>query len=141
MLPVIPKFPHAGQLVAATKIAEASWKSSLIVSAAGGGYRLCWCAAFDCMSEGSQAHFVDAGTLHLLVDPASLELRKPVFRVELVLSDTLATTSSRLRMASVWETLSGCWTHVAKHPLLLALVLDAQSMFLHLAHSSPGEPR
>ena len=66
MLPVIPKFPHAGQLVAATKIAEASWKSSLIVSAAGGGYRLCWCAAFDCMSEGSQAHFVDAGTLHLL---------------------------------------------------------------------------
>ena len=75
MLPAITSFPDAGKLAAAGSLPDASWKSSAIVSAAGGGYRLCWCATSDCVSEEMQAHFVDAGTLHLL-GPSVLGVEK-----------------------------------------------------------------
>ena len=74
-LPVISSFPDAGRLVAITASSDGSWASSLVVSAAGGGYRLCWCATLDCVSDGAQAHFVDAGTLHLL-GPSILHVEK-----------------------------------------------------------------
>ena len=66
LLPTIQNFPDAGKLLVTRTMHDASWASSFVVSAAGGDYRLCWCATSDCVSEDLQAHFIDAGTLHLL---------------------------------------------------------------------------
>ena len=75
LLPTIQNFPDAGKLLVTGTMRDASWASSFVVSAAGGDYRLCWCATLDCVSEGVQAHFIDAGTLHLL-GPSVLRVEK-----------------------------------------------------------------
>ena len=65
----IPRMANAGQVLSVTRSGSSVTFGSALVTAEGGVYRLCWCAAgFSCSS--SEHYRVDAGEL-LLVGPSS----------------------------------------------------------------------